>query len=74
MDYPYIRAWEYMRNSTPALVALRIKRAQEMNAPEDAVYERQQAGGWRRLQDILFDHLKAEVEEVAIKQKFKTPG
>lgn len=41
MDYLYIRAWGKMLGSFPAYIEQEVEKARQSNAPQTAIYQRQ---------------------------------
>jgi hypothetical protein len=51
-DYPYIRAWGRMMNSTEADVEAQIRRAKKNLAPNDALFYSETLRQWQRFSDM----------------------
>ena len=45
MDYLYIRAWGKMLGSFPSYIEREVEKARKTNAPQTAIYQRQN-GSW----------------------------
>lgn len=63
MDYPYIVAWHRMTGSYKAYIDRQVRKAQEDNAPQDAIYKGSATGEWHTVKEIENKTTRAYLEE-----------
>lgn len=62
-DYPYIRAWGQLLGSYEYFIEAQIERAQEDNAPDDAVYVDQE-GRWHRFAHVTNEETRQQIDQL----------
>lgn len=63
-EYPFIDIWGRMLGSQAYYIADEKARAKADNAPQTAIYKRQD-GSWATVNDISSAHTKHQVEQLA---------
>lgn len=61
-SYKYIWAWGHMLGSFPAYVEREVEKARLANAPETAIYQKQD-GTWAIFEDIQSENTKAWIQK-----------
>lgn len=61
--YAYIRAWGKMSGSFPSYIERQVQRAEESNAPETAIYQKDD-GTWSTVEDIKREETRREIEAI----------
>ena len=75
INYYGIQAWGVFMESSIWFIADEVKKAQEKNAPENAIYEKEE-GGWVTVNDIVTPEVKLQIETsiAQIKQAAEKSG
>ena len=63
MDYKYIRAWGISLGSFDYYIENQIAKAKEDNAPQTAIYKRQD-GTWATFEEIKREDTKEEIMRI----------